>query len=167
MRASAAAIVAGAAVLVASGCAGSGPRLTAHYTTPPETTAGLSLESPRVQQIRLARASNPRIFSIFPAVPGRKTCGIPAGGAHRKPLLLPATCETSIRSAATHEPALVVTFTERWRFPPCPRGADCLNRLLLHSTWQVVERVPMVTTTSGLRVIATRTSGATPPQYWK
>lgn len=167
MRALAAAIAAGAGLLLASGCAGSGtstgPRLTAHYTTPPETTARLSIESPRVQQIALARASN-RLFSIFPARPGKERCGIPEGGVHFKPL--PGTCMTSIHAAPTHEPALIVTFSESWRFR-CPRKGDCVAAPRLQHTWRVIEGEPIVTASSRLRIIATRQSGATAPQYYK
>ena len=162
MRAIAAAFV----VLVAAGCAGSGPKPTAHYTTPPETTAGISLQSPRVQQIALARASNPQVFAIFPKAPGRRKCGIPEGGLHKKPLLLPGVCETSIHSAPTHEPALVVTFTEKWQSPPCPRGSDCLNHIV-QSSWHIIEGEPLVTPTARLHVLATRTSGVPPPQSYK
>jgi hypothetical protein len=156
----AAAVVSG--VLLASGCAGSGPKPSTQYTTPPETTAGLSLESPRVQQIALARRSN-RLFAIFPAQPGEKKCGIPEGGVHFKPLR--GTCATSIRSAATHEPALIVAFVEEWRFS-CPRGGDCLDATQRH-TWEVVEGEPVGTPSSHLRILATRERGATAPQYYK
>jgi hypothetical protein len=163
MRALAAAVAVGAGLLLASGCAGSGPKPTAHYTTPPETTARVSLESPRVQQIALARASN-RLFSIFPAGPGKKRCGIPEGGVHFKPLR--GTCTTSIHAAPTHEPALIVSFRESWRFR-CPREDDCLNAPRLQHTWRVIEGEPMVTATARLRIVATRQSGATAPQYYK
>lgn len=166
MRAPVAAVAAVVGIFAASGCAGSGPHLTAHYTTPPETTGGVSLESPRVRQIELARASNRRVFAIFPAAPGRKRCLIPEGGVHLRPTGFHGICETSIRSAPTHEPALIVTFTETWK-RPCPRGSDCIASPNLRHTWQVVEGEPMVTATARLRVVATRTSGATAPQYYK
>ncbi|HLX33320.1 MAG TPA: hypothetical protein VKR79_11240 [Gaiellaceae bacterium] len=120
--------------------------------------------SPRVHQIALARASN-RLFAIFPAQPGEKRCGIPEGGVHFRPL--PGTCTTSIHAAATHEPALLVTFTEKWQFPPCPRGEYCAFSRTAHHTWQVIEGEPIVTATARLRIVATRQSGATAPQYYK
>lgn len=163
MRALKAAVGGAVGSLLLSGCALSGQRPTTQYTTPPETTAGVSLESPRVQQIALARASSD-LFSIFPAKPGTGRCGIPAGGVRLKPL--PGMCTTRIRAAATHEPALLVTFTERWTFR-CARGADCVAAWALHHTWTVVEGEPVVTAHSRLRILATRQSGATAPQYYK
>jgi hypothetical protein len=142
--------------LLVTGCAGSGPKPTAHHTSRPETTGPVSLESPRAQQISLARASN-RLFSIFPGRPRTKKCGIPEGGAHFKPL--PGRCETSIRFAATHEPALIVSFTETWRTSMPSRA--------VHHTWQVIEGEPLVTTGARLRILATRERGATAPQYYK
>jgi hypothetical protein len=152
MRALAAAVALSAGVVLA-GCAGSSPKLTAHYTTPPETTPGVSLESPRVQQIQLARASDPRVFGIFPARPGRKRCAIPEGGVHLKAAFFHGICTTSIHAAPTHEPALVVTFTETWKAG--------------RHTWRVIEGEPLVTAGAKLHVLATHTSGATAPQYWK
>lgn len=163
MRAIAAAVAVSAGSIVA-GCAVSGPKPAAHYTTAPETTSsGVSLDSPRVEQIRLARASN-RLFSIFPAEPGRKTCGIPEGGAHFKPLR--GTCLTSIHSAKSHEPTLIVTFIERWD-NGCPQTSDAGPCAPAMHRWQVIEAEPVVTTTARLRVVATRSSGATAPQYYK
>jgi hypothetical protein len=161
MRALAPTVAVGAGLLLAAGCAGSRP--TTHYTTPPETTAGLSIESPRVRQIALARASN-RLFAIFPARPGTKRCGIPEGGVHFKPL--PEICMTSIHAAPTHEPALIVTFTERWR-DGCPQSSDAGPCSPARHTWRVIEGEPMVTTTTRLRIVATREDGATAPQYYK
>lgn len=150
MRAIAAAVGVISGVLIASGCS----HLTAQYTTTPETTGGLSLESPRVEQIALARTSN-SLFSIFPAHPGTKKCGIPAGGVRFKPW--PGTCTTGIRADPKHEPGIVVTFTEKWN--TCLREDDCVVGRNLHHRWQVIER--------DLKVVATRQSGATAPQYYK
>jgi len=148
------ALIAVIAVAVA-GCGSSGS---------PTTRAGVSLASPQDQQIALARDSN-RIFSIFPAKPGETECGIPEGGVHFKPL--PGLCATSIDSGQTLEPSLIVTFTERWIDPPCPRGTHCYARIWHHHTWHVIETEPIVTTTSRLLVGPTVQSGATAPQYYK
>ncbi|HEY2354081.1 MAG TPA: hypothetical protein VGH79_04180 [Gaiellaceae bacterium] len=163
MRAVAAAVGIVGALLLA-GCASTGPRPSTQYTTPPETTGGLSMESPVVEQVALARSSND-LLSIFPARPGTTTCRIPAGGHRVKPW--PATCTTRVRRARTHEPALLVSFTETWGPAPCPPGAFCPVMLPQHHTWTVVEGEPVVTAGSRLRVLATRQSGATAPQFYK
>jgi len=160
MRAIAAPIVVITGVLLAAACGSSG---TAAPTT--TTTSGLSLASPRVQQIALARTSND-LFSIFPASPGKKNCAIPEGGVHQKPGTLAGICATSIRREDSHEPALIVTFTETWTFA-CPPGAFCPLRRPLSHRWQVIEGEPVVTSTSRLRVLGTRESGAPAPQSYK
>ena len=151
-------------VLLAAGCAGSGPKQTAHYTTPPETTdSGVSLNSPRVEQIQLARSSSP-LFSIFPAAQGTKACAIPAGGL--APNHLHGTCRTVVRSARTHEPAIIVTFTETW-MPggKCPPGAYCPVSWPLHHTWTIVEGTPVITPGARLHILARRQSGMPAPQF--
>jgi hypothetical protein len=150
------AVLAGAIVLIA-GC---GSSRTATTTT----TSGVSLASSRAQQIALARSSND-LFSIFPERSATKPCGIPEGGVHFKPLR--GTCRTSIRVAATHEPALLVAFTETWPVPTCPPGAFCPVMPVPKHTWTVVEGEPVVTTGSHLRILATRQSGTIAPQYYK
>ena len=113
-----------------------------------------------MQQIALARSSN-YLFSIFPARPGTKICRIPKGGPRGvKPLR--GTCTTSIHAGATHEPTLVVTFTEKWRFPPCSLRDDCVAVRIFRHTWRV-----MVTADARPRVLATQQSGATAPQYYR
>jgi hypothetical protein len=159
MRATIATLGAAALVIAASGCAGSGagPTTTTTTTTKPQP----SRESRRVEPIALARASN-ALFSIFPAKPGKKKCGIPEGGIHFEPMR--GTCTTSVEIThgrdITHgrEPVLAVTFTERWRFR-CPRTDDCVAAPVLHHSWQVIER--------RRRVVATRMSGSVAPQYYK
>lgn len=157
-----------AAVLVllfaASGCGSSGPKRIPRFTTPPETTAGVSLESPRTQQIALARDSNP-FFSIFPVKPGSEKCVIPGGGMRTTPLR--GVCATRIRAARTHEPELVVSFTEWWLDPPCPPGMACVMAVWRHHTWRVRETEPMVTTGARLRVWPALQSGSPAPQIYK
>lgn len=152
-------------LFVASGCAGTGPKPSTQYTTPPETTGVLSLESPRLQQIALARRSND-LFSIFPAKPGSKTCEIPEGGVHFQPLT--GTCSTHIRPGDTHEPTLVVSFTEYWtNSPNCPGLRACSKIESFHHRWRVIEAEPMVTQGARLRIAATQESGSPAPQYYK
>jgi hypothetical protein len=147
--------VAIAGAMLLAGCGSSRPAGT--------TTTGVSLASPRAQQIALARSSSP-LFAIFPAKPGERTCTIPGGGMRRAPLR--GICMTHIRPARTHEPELIVTFMEVWPRVPCPRGGDCLNSVLLH-TWSVRETEPIVTTGARLRVWPSQQSGAPAPQYYK
>ena len=149
-------------VLVAAGCAGSGPKQTAHYTTPPETTdSGVSFNSPRVEQIQLAHSSSP-LFSIFPAVPGTKACLILAGGP--RPGHLHGTCRTVVRPARTHEPAIIVSFTETWRYE-C-RSMFCPVVMPLHHTWTIVEGAPVSTPGARLHILARRQSGFLAPQLF-
>jgi len=155
-------LVIAAAVLVA-GCGSS--RTVTVTTTSTTTSSGVTLSSPRVQQIALARASSD-LFSIFPARPGTKNCTIPDGGP-RGTTPLRATCTTRIRHADTHEPELLVSFTETWGPPPCPPGAFCPLLTTQHHTWTVVETEPQVTATAHLRIAATRESGSTAPQFYK
>jgi hypothetical protein len=160
-RTAAAAIV---GVLALSGCAGSGLKQTTHSTTSSATTSSpVSLASPQMQQIQLARASK-QVFSIFPAMPRTTTCLIPAGGPTTR--RLHGTCQTSIHSHRhTHEPAIIVTFTESWVRPVrCPPGAECVN-LPLHHAWTVIEGEPIASTRASLHVVATHSSGAPAPQF--
>ena len=148
MRAVVAAVVGIASVLVISGCGGSGPTV--------------SLSSPLAEQVELARASND-LFSIFPAAPGTKRCGIPDSASTKT---LHGTCESSIAGAATQEPALIVTFTETWNSPPCLPSA-CTGREVKQHSWKVIEAEPVVTKGANLRVAATHSSGAAAPQNSK
>jgi hypothetical protein len=144
--------------------AGCGSSRTATTTTTATTSSGVTLTSPRVQQIALARASSD-LFSIFPARAGTKRCTIPGGGLRTTPLR--GNCTTRIRYADTHEPELLVSFTETWAPAPCPPGAFCPVLIPQHHTWTVVETEPIVTTTAHLRIAATRQSGSTAPQFYK
>lgn len=160
MRVLAGTIVAIAGVILAAGCGSS------HTAAPPTTTttAGLSLTSPRVQQIALARNSSD-LFSIFPAKPGVKPCAIPAGGVRFRPLH--GYCRTSIRVGRTIEPRRVVSFTEVWSWPPCKDGRFCAIQRPSQHTWRVIEVEPMVPEGAGLRIAATWQGGSTAPQYYK
>ncbi len=163
MRAPAGIVLATAGVLVSAGC---GSSHTAAPTTAPTTTTSspVTLASPQAQQVALARRSD-GLFSIFPARPGTKRCTIPGGGLRTTPLR--GTCTTRIRAAGTHEPALLVSFTETWGPPPCPPGARCPYLVPQHHTWTVVETEPIGTATAHLRIAATRQSGPTAPQFYK
>lgn len=128
-------------------------------TVPPLPTAQVR------QEVRIARATNRRLFSIFPPVPGTRRCLIPHN-------TLPAQdfrgiCQTSIRWGRTMEPSWTVIFTESWS-PSCPPGADCpAPQLTLHHTWEVGEGEAMETAGSKPRVGAPRSRGATAPQDYR
>jgi hypothetical protein len=128
-------------------------------TVPPLATA------PIREEVRVARASNPHLFSIFPTVPGKRRCAIPDGALGAKPI--PGTCQTSVRSRQTHEPSVAVTFTERWLWPPCSPGEDCIAAHTRHHTWQVIEGEALATPGAKFHVYATRSRGATAPQLYK
>lgn len=157
-----AAVVCGA--LVVAGCAGSGPKQTAHDTTTPPTTSSSCCDaSPTGARIQLARSSSP-LFAIFPAAPGKRACLIPAGGLART--RLHGTCRTLVQRARTHEPAIVVSFTEIWMSGgKCPPGAYCPVSMPLQHTWKLVEGAPVSTPGARLHILATRQSGAPAPQF--
>jgi hypothetical protein len=125
-------------------------------TVPPLPTARVR------EEVRIARTSNPRLFSIFPAVPGEERCAIP--NHTPPPHYFRGVCQTSVRVRRTMEPSWSVTFTESWG-PSCPPGADCpASRLTRHHTWQVVEGETIVKPGTKPRVYATRSRGAKAPQ---
>ena len=161
MRVLAGTAVAIAGVILAAGC---GSSRTAATTTTTATNAGVSLASSRAQQIALARSSD-YLFSIFPAKPGEKRCEIPGGGMRTTPLR--GVCATSIRRAQTHEPELIISFTEKWATPPCRSGMECILHRTFHHTWRVLETEPIVTQGARLHIAATQQSGSTAPQYYK
>lgn len=160
MRALATAVAAIASVLLASGCAGMHTKGTISVSVI-TTAGGLGLQ----QEVKVARASN-RLFSIFPALPGKRHCVILDGALGSKPFR--GTCLTSVRHRRTMEPSVRVTFTERWRRPACAPdlAVACAHPLARH-TWQVIEGETIVTPGSKLRVLATRSSGAIAPQDYK
>jgi len=150
MRAAVAALVLTVGAGATAGCAGS--RLISAAPPPPT----------RAQQIELARGSN-RLFSIFPAKPGQKKCGIPEGGVHFKPL--PGFCATSIEPGNGKTRPTIVSFTEKWLDPPCPPGRWCVLETWRHHTWRVSET--NITSIARVQVGATFESGAAAPQYYK
>jgi hypothetical protein len=153
-------VVAIASAILATGCGSSG-------TAPTTTHSGVTLASPRAQQVALALASN-RLFSIFPARPGAKSCEIPEGGVHVHFKPLTGTCFTRIRHGRTLEPTLVVSFTEFWTVgPPCQPGEACALIRSYQHTWRVIEAESMVAGVPRLRIAAIRQRGSTAPQYYK
>lgn len=116
------------------------------------------------EDVRVARSSNLRLFSIFPKAPGERRCAIPDGARSRRPYS--GICRTSVRSRQTHEPSVSVTFTESW-WPHCPPLTACSPRALRHHTWQVVEGETIVEPGTKPRVYATHSRGATAPQDYK
>lgn len=129
-------------------------------TVPPLATALVR------EEVRVARASNPRIFSIFPAVPGKRPCAILEGGTHIKPLALQGICQTSVRSRPTHELSMSVSFTESWE-PNCPRGAFCKLEQGRQHTWQIREGETVAKPGTKPHISATHSRGATAPQDYK
>jgi hypothetical protein len=132
------AVVAAAAV----GCAGSQRRPQVTGKTGPPL---VPLSQVRVE-IRAARASNSRVFSIFPTLPGTKRCAIPAIAGLRE-LMLRGTCRTSVAHPATHGRyrEAFVSFREEW-------GRR-------HTTWTVIVQQPAE------KVVTTQVTGAPAPQY--
>jgi hypothetical protein len=123
-------------------------------TVPPLATARIR------EDVRVARASNARLFSIFPKVPGERRCLIPERSRKRRSA---GICQTSVHSRPTHEPSVSVTFTESW-WPHCPPMAACSPRASLHHAWQVIEGETIVAPGAKLHVYATRSRGARAPQ---
>lgn len=124
-------------------------------TVPPLATARIG------EEVRVARSSNPRLFSIFPAVPGKRPCVIPESSPSRK--RYGGICQTSVHPRPTHEPSVSVSFTESWE-PNCPLGASCaLEKSRLH-TWRIIEGEPIIRPGAKLHVYATHSNGATAPQ---
>ena len=120
-----------ASALAVCGCGSSHPTPTTRASSgggTPTTDIARNL----ISWTQVARASN-RHFSIFPALPGKTHCAIPAGGVHLKPLVLHGTCQTSVRRRPTQEPSLSVTFTETWRRAACAPDLDvaCSHRSLV------------------------------------
>ena len=76
------------------------------------------LATARIREgVRVARSSNPGLYSIFPKVPGERRCSIPADAP--SPRRYQGICQTSVRSRRTMEPSVSVDFTESW-WPHCP-----------------------------------------------
>jgi hypothetical protein len=117
------------------------------------------------QEVQVAPISN-RLFSIFPAVPGRRRCSIPEGAA--LPSSPNGACQTSVRPRPTHEPSWSVTFTETWRRPICAPAlaVGCLHPWR-HHTWQVIEGETIVQPGTKPRIYATHSHGATAPQDYR
>jgi hypothetical protein len=97
--------------------------------------------------IRVARASDPRLFAIFPRSPGERPCGLPAGGMTQQVLV--GECRTGVTHPVTHgrHDELFVTFAERW-------GRARRH----HSSWTLIVQLPAD------RVVATQLHGETAPQ---
>ncbi len=94
-------------------------------------------------EIAAARATNPRLFAIFPAHPGKRSCAIPAGGLVRKAIV--GTCLTRVWYPNTHGHGEArVVFREDWHG--------------LFSSWTLWEELPM------LKVLVTKTSRLESPQ---
>jgi hypothetical protein len=113
------------------------------------------------EEVRIARASHRRLFSIFPTVPGTEPCVIPRNPS--PPRDFRGTCQTSVRPRRTMEPSWSVIFTERW-WPHCAPTTACSLRALRHHTWQTIEGETVVTPGTEPRVYATHSYGAAPPQ---
>jgi hypothetical protein len=119
--------------------------------------------------LQLARASDSEL-RIFPAGYSQGKCSIPraAGGIHAPAKPLSGTCRTRWETTIdSREPSALVIFTERWRWPPCLPGEDCLagGRLRSH-TWMVTVKRP-VTAAQRPLVLSIHQTGAQAPQASK
>lgn len=120
----------------------------------------------RRQKVAVASSSN-RLFSIFPRAPSQRRCVILERRSPRK--ARPGLCQTSVRRAQTHEPAWIVTFTERWgQAASCSPHCRLIARGFTHPaassfrwrhTWRISVGGP------NLRVLGNRSSGAAVPQH--
>jgi hypothetical protein len=152
------------AVGLAAGCASSHQ---ADIKNPPKS--GRSRAS-FPTAMRVAKASH-SMLSIFAPRPGVTPCRIPDGATATSTSVLkrfvPGRCRTSVRVAPTHEPALIVTFTESW--PRCLQGY-CPGRgpVLRRHTWHIMVSLPFGRTRQPSVVTAkTRSTGALPPQDYQ
>jgi hypothetical protein len=148
-------------VLAVAGCGGSHKKLV-HV----RVGAGAARSAFLVRALQVARASN-RELSIFPATFGRRKCSIPRalGGVHAGVEPLRGTCRTGFQYTGDDgKPRTIVTFTERWAWPPCQRGEDCVagGHHRRHS-WMVTVERPATATRKPV-VVATRETGAPAPQ---
>jgi len=102
-------------VIAAAAAAGCG---SSHAKGGPSTRSVAPLPSSRSQvsaDVDAARASNPRLFSLFPRTSGEMPCTIPEiEGMHEAKLA--GTCRTSVAHPVTHGPyaETFVTFRESW-----------------------------------------------------
>ena len=121
--------------------------------------------------VRVAKASDSTL-SIFPSRPGVIRCRIPTGAPTTSTdlvkVFIPGKCRTRVRVFPSHEPALIVSFTERW--PKClqgyctPSGGAVTRR---HS-WQIMVSLPYGTFRRPAVVkVKTRSTGALPPQDYQ
>src|SRR5690242_14982870 len=135
----AAAVLTALAVLAVSGCGGSHRKLGQV-----SGGAGAARSALLARALQAARASN-RELSIFPATFGQRRCSIPQalGGVHARVEPLRGSCRTSFRNTSdAGTPKTIVTFTERWLWPPCGPGEDCVvgGHRRRHSWLVTVER---------------------------
>jgi hypothetical protein len=137
------------------------PRFAVRRDRRPFVVAVPPLATARIRDdVRIARASNRRLFSIFPPVPGEARCVIPRPSQAQG---FRGICRTSVRARRTMEPSWSVVFTESW-WPHCPPMTACSPRALRHHTWQIVEGETIVKPGTKPRVYATHSRGARPPQ---
>jgi hypothetical protein len=154
------AVLTALAVLAVSGCDGSHKKLVQV-----RGGAAAARSAFLARALQIARASNSEL-SIFPAFPGRRKCSIPRppGGVHAR-VKPRGTCRTSFRNTIdAGKQRMIVTFTERWLWPPCQPGEDCVvgGHHRRHS-WMVTVKRPE-TPTQQPAVVATHETGAPAPQ---
>ena len=120
--------------------------------------------------MRVAKASD-AMLSIFASRPGVMRCSIPAGGTATSAGVLkryiPGRCGTAVSVAPTHEPAVIVTFTESW--PRCLQGyRPGAGPVLRRHTWHIMVSLPFGRAQQLSVVHAkTRSTGALPPQDYQ
>jgi hypothetical protein len=154
------AVLTALAVLVVSGCGGSHKKVVQL-----RVGAGAARSAFLARALQVARASNSEL-SIFPAASGHRKCSIPRalGGVHARVHPLRGTCRTSFRNTSdAGKPKTIVTFTERWLWPPCRPGEDCVTggHRRRHSWLVTVERAAA---TQKPAVVAAHETGASAPQ---
>ena len=153
------------AVGLAAGCGNSHRAVVRSHPPVPDRSRGSFPTA-----VRVAKASDSKL-SIFPSRPGVIRCSIPTGARTTstdtllKRGFIPGECRTRVRVSPSHEPALIVSFTERW--PKClqgyctPTGGPPIRR---HS-WQIMVSLPYGTFRKPAVVkVNTRSTGALPPQ---
>jgi hypothetical protein len=133
-------------LVVVAAVAGAG--CTSSHAKGGPSTRAAPLPNSRIEvssDVNAARASNPRLFSLFPRVPGEVPCTIPAiEGMHESKLA--GTCRTSVAHSVTHGryAETFVTFRESW-------GRR-------YSSWTLIVQRPAE------KVVATQLHGSVAPQ---
>jgi hypothetical protein len=144
-------LILGSLSLVTTGCgSGTAGHANARGLSAPKS-ANRELAVARAAIIA-ARATSPRLFSIFPSTIGTRSCLIPDGGLSRPvPFEVRGTCSTRLRVEPGFSGRTTVSFTEAW-------GERRVGHSPRTQTWQVIEA-------ANLKPVARHSLGVTPPQF--